>query len=123
MKRRKESVMANNIFKVFLILATLSGSNVVQCQNEFLQSRYSDSSSYYDRYLLDSPYNLCRDPLMHRAEVTATSEASQRTSVDSKLWGGSAWVAENSDFQQALIIDLGLVKNVTGIATQVNLKQ
>ena len=35
------------------------------------------------------------------------------------LWGGSAWTAENSDFQQALIIDLGSVKNVTGIATQV----
>ena len=37
------------------------------------------------------------------------------------LWGGSAWVAENSDFQQALMIDLGSIKNVTGIATQVNL--
>ena len=35
------------------------------------------------------------------------------------LWGGSAWTAENSDFQQALIIDLGDIKNVTGIATQV----
>ena len=26
--------------------------------------------------------------------------------------------AENSDFDQALIVDLGTVKNVTGIATQ-----
>jgi poly(3-hydroxyalkanoate) synthetase len=35
------------------------------------------------------------------------------------LWGGSAWTAENSDFQQALTVDLGSIKNVTGIATQV----
>ena len=34
------------------------------------------------------------------------------------LWGGSAWTAENSDFDQALLVDLGTVKNITGIATQ-----
>lgn len=34
------------------------------------------------------------------------------------LWGGSAWTAERSDYSQALIVDLGTIKNVTGIATQ-----
>ena len=34
--------------------------------------------NYYDRYLLDSPYNLCRDPLMRKGELTATSSAQQR---------------------------------------------
>ena len=86
--------------------------------SEYLQSRYEDSNSYYDRYLLDSPYNLCRDPLMQRANVSATSSASQRSSEMARLWGGSAWTAENSDFQQALVIDMGVIKNVTGIAMQ-----
>ncbi len=94
----------------------LLSASVVRCQ--YLQSTYDSSNTYYDRYLLDSPYNLCRDPLMARANITATSEASQRTSEYSRLWGGSAWTAEHSDFQQALLIDLGSVKNVTGIATQ-----
>ncbi len=51
-------------------------------------------------------------------QVTATSEASQRSAQMATLWGGSAWTAENSDFEQALLIDLGTVKNITGIATQ-----
>ncbi len=85
---------------------------------EFLQSTYENSRTYYDRYLLDSPYNLCRDPLLQHSNISATTEASQRTSVNARLWGGSAWTAENSDFAQALIIDLGIIKNVTGIATQ-----
>ena len=43
----------------------------------FLQNDvYSDN--YYDRYLLDSPYNLCRDPLMRKGEVSAPSSAQQR---------------------------------------------
>lgn len=50
--------------------------------------------------------------------MTATSEASQREANRAFLWDGSAWTAENSDFDQALIVDLGTVKNVTGIATQ-----
>ena len=81
-------------------------------------STYDDSNSYYERYLLDSPYNLCRDPLVARSNISATSEASQRSSEHARLWSGTSWTAENSDFQQALIIDLGEIKNVTGIATQ-----
>ena len=72
------------------------------------------------RYLLDSPYNLCRDPLFAKSNVSATSAAAYRKAVDGRLWSGSSWTAENSDFQQALIFDLGDIKNVTGIATQVN---
>ena len=87
------------------------------CQN-ILRTTYESSSNYYERYLLDSPYNLCRDPLIRGANVTATSEATQRTALMSRLWGGSAWTADNSDLSQALVIDLGLIKNVTGIATQ-----
>ena len=70
------------------------------------------------RYLLDSPYNLCRDPLFRASNVSATSEAAYRKANDARLWSGSSWTAENSDFQQALIFDLGDIKNVTGIATQ-----
>jgi hypothetical protein len=102
------------LFSPFLLLVTII--SFANCQ--YLQSTYDSSNTYYDRYLLDSPYNLCRDPLMARANISATTEASQRTSEYSRLWGGSAWTADNSDFQQALIIDLGQVKNVTGIATQ-----
>ena len=75
------------------------------------------------RYLLDSPYNLCRDPLFAKSNVSATSAAAYRKAVDGRLWSGSSWTAENSDFQQALIFDLGDIKNVTGIATQVRIRQ
>ena len=54
---------------------------------------------------------------MRRSKVTGTSEASQRGAQYAILWGGSAWTAENSDFDQALAIDMGAIKNVTGIAT------
>ena len=36
------------------------------------------SETYYDRYLLDSPYNLCIDPLMRKGQLDATSSAHQR---------------------------------------------
>ena len=85
---------------------------------ELLRNTYRSSDNYYDRYLLDSPYNLCRDPLMRKGHLSSTSSAHQRGPDEAYLWGGSAWTAENSDFQQALIIDLGSIKNVTGIATQ-----
>ena len=32
--------------------------------------------------------------------------------------GGNAWTAKNQDFSQYLVLDLGDVMNVTGIATQ-----
>ena len=81
---------------------------------QYLKSTYENSATYYDRYLLDSPYNLCRDPLMRQSEVTGTSEASQRSAKMAYLWGGSAWTAETSDFDQALLVDLGTIKNITG---------
>ena len=51
-------------------------------------------------------------------QVNATSESSQRSALKAVLWGGSAWTAENSDFDQHLTVDLGTIKNITGIATQ-----
>ena len=108
--------MAN--FNVLLVTVLSCLFDKLTCQGQFLKSTYENSASYYDRYLLDSPYNLCRDPLMRQSVVSATSEASQRSAKMSVLWGGSAWTAENSDFSQALMLDLGTVKNITGIATQ-----
>ncbi len=68
---------------------------------------YQNSDSYYERYMLDSPYNLCRDPLMRRSRVTGTSEAHLRGADLAILWGGSGWTAENSDFDQVkLLTDL-----------------
>ena len=59
--------------------------------SQYLKSSYESQSFYIERYRLDSPYNLCRDPLMRRSNVSATSEASQRTALMATLWGGSAW--------------------------------
>ena len=102
--------------KMTLILMLAYWVGLASCQ--YLTNTYQSSSSYIDRYRLDSPYNLCNSPLMKQSVVTATSEANQRTAQLAVLWGGSAWTAENSDFEQALLVDLGTVKNITGIATQ-----
>ena len=59
-----------------------------------LQSTYDSSNTYYDRYLLDSPYNLCRDPLMARANITATTEASHEWNYFS---GGDCVVRSTSN--------------------------
>jgi len=109
--RRSKMSSVLCLFTVILLSTTKSVSS------QYSQT-YQSSDSYYERYLLDSPYNLCRDPLMRRSKVTGTSEASQRGAQYAILWGGSAWTAENSDFDQALAIDMGAIKNVTGIATQ-----
>jgi len=101
-------------FVCFLIVIILT----FQCAASQYSHTYQNKDTYHERYLLDSPYNLCRDPLIRRSKVSATSEANQRGAIYAILWGGSAWTAENSDFDQALAIDLGMVKNVTGIATQ-----
>jgi len=82
-KNQSSKMLANTIFT----LALCSGL----ASSQYLKSTYESSSSYYDRYLLDSPYNLCRDPLMRQSAVDATSEASQRTAKMAFLWGGSAW--------------------------------
>ncbi len=107
--------MAATVKVILALVAILSPTPI---RSQFLQNTYESSANYYDRYLLDSPYNLCRDPLMRQSNVMATSEASQRSAKEAYLWGGSAWTAENSDFDQALIVDLGTVKNITGIAMQ-----
>jgi hypothetical protein len=81
--------------------------------SQFSQT-YQSSDSYYERYLLDSPYNLCRDPLMRRSKVTGTSEASQRGANYAILWGGSAWTTENSDFDQVPVLRLLFFKGCPG---------
>ena len=66
-----------------------------------LKNIYRDSDSYEQRYLLDSPYNLCREPLVAKANLSATSEMLSRgTAEHAGLWGGAAWTAERSDFSQ-----------------------
>ena len=107
--------MLTSTFLPHFIFTFLSLHKSVQSQ---FQQTYKSKDTYHERYLLDSPYNLCRDPLIRRSKVTATSEANQRGAIYAVLWGGSAWTAENSDFDQALVIDLGFIKNITGIASQ-----
>jgi hypothetical protein len=104
--------------RIVLLLLTATAA----ATTEYLQNTYRDSESYAKRYLLDSPYNLCREPLMKTAGNVSATSVSRRQSgssaLHSSLWGGSAWTADRSDFSQALIVDLGAVRNVTGIATQ-----
>jgi len=71
-----------------------------------------------DRYWIDNPYNLCRQPLYQRSNVSASSELTGRTAQDARLHSGSAWSAKESDFYQYLVFDLGQVMNVTAIVTQ-----
>ena len=109
-----------NIPSVLLSGYSLILSLFLQCTTaEYLQqSSYKDLKTYNDRFLLDSPHNKCREPLVKNSVITATSEVSQRRSKDAILWGGSSWTAHSSDFHQMLTFDLGSTKNVTGIATQ-----
>jgi len=87
--------MMEKLLLVLLLSIRLSSSQYSQT--------YQSSDSYYERYQLDSPYNLCRDPLMRRSKVTGTSEAHLRGADLAILWGGSGWTAENSDFDQVII--------------------
>ena len=89
-------MLVNTIFT----LAFCSGL----ASSQYLKSTYESSSSYYDRYLLDSPYNLCRDPLMRQSAVSATSEASQRTANMAFLWGGSAWTGTYKSLLMLFVI-------------------
>ena len=82
-----------------LVLAVFLSS--VAAQEYLLKNVYRDSDSYEERYLLDSPYNLCREPLVARANLSATSEMLNRGTADhAGLWSGAAWTAERSDFSQ-----------------------
>ena len=60
----------STMLAVVLVLVVVAGvrgqySQYGQTSNQRQQS--------LDRYLLDSPYNLCRQPLFARSNVTATS--------------------------------------------------
>ncbi|XP_018318496.1 neurexin-4 isoform X1 [Agrilus planipennis] len=74
----------------------------------FYTTSRADLYDYYD----------CNNPLMQRAAVNATSWMRDRGPRNAILYGGNAWTAQSSDFDQQLIIDLGHVMNVTRIWTQ-----
>ncbi|XP_043514492.1 neurexin-4 isoform X1 [Frieseomelitta varia] len=67
---------------------------------------------------LTSAYDECNEPLLDRAQLTATTSLSNRGPKNARLNGRSAWTASSSDFGQYLIIDLGQVMNITAVATQ-----
>ncbi|XP_060801715.1 neurexin-4 [Amyelois transitella] len=73
------------------------------------------SSADYARYYYDYE---CNEPLLANAQLTATSSLRERGPDNAKLHGTNAWTASESDFDQHLVIDLGVVKNVTRISTQ-----
>ncbi|XP_011306844.1 neurexin-4 isoform X1 [Fopius arisanus] len=51
-------------------------------------------------------------------KLMATTWMPDRTPADAQLYGEKAWTAQSSDDNQYFMIDLGEVKNITGIATQ-----
>ncbi|XP_073984244.1 neurexin-4 isoform X1 [Rhodnius prolixus] len=63
-------------------------------------------------------YYECNDPLLDRAQLSATSSLPDRGPENARLDEGKAWTASYSGFDQALIVDLGQVMRVTSIATQ-----
>lgn len=69
------------------------------------------SAEFYNEYE-------CNKPLMHRAELKATSSMEERGPENAVLYGENAWSAQENDFDQQLIVDLGQVMNVTRIWTQ-----
>ncbi|CAK1598381.1 unnamed protein product [Parnassius mnemosyne] len=71
----------------------------------------ADSARYYYDYE-------CNEPLLANARLSATSSLRERGPENAKLYGLNAWTASENDFDQQLIIDLGVVKNITRIATQ-----
>ncbi|CAH0552688.1 unnamed protein product [Brassicogethes aeneus] len=69
------------------------------------------SAEFYNEYE-------CNQPLLYKASLKATSSMVERGPENAVLYGGNAWSAQESDFDQQLIIDLGQVMNVTRIWTQ-----
>ncbi|CAH1403187.1 unnamed protein product [Nezara viridula] len=63
-------------------------------------------------------YYECNEPLLENAQLSATSSLRERGPENARLDEGSAWTARDSDFDQALVVDLGEVRKITGIATQ-----
>lgn len=76
----------------------------------------SANAEYYQKDYY-SEYN-CNEPLLEHAKLTATSQLRERGPENARLNAGSAWTAQQSDFEQQLIIDLGTVRNVTRIEIQ-----
>jgi len=99
----------------FCLLLLINWSQNVSAQH---YQTFKSSIAYKERYLAESSYNSCKDPLVKSSKVSATSEVANRGASNAVLWGDSVWTAEKSDFNQALLINLGSEKNVTGIATQ-----
>ncbi|XP_077286493.1 neurexin-4 isoform X2 [Arctopsyche grandis] len=73
------------------------------------------ASDYYNKYYADYE---CNTPLLDRAILKATSSMQDRGPNNTRLDGGNAWTAQENDFDQQLIINLGSVMNITRIATQ-----
>merc|ERR1712038_1079555 len=93
-----------------LLVALLTTSSLVCGQNQRQRSQ--------QRYLLDNPYNLCRQPLFARSNVTASSAWEDRVALDGWLNSGSAWSAKDADLSQYLMFELPQVMNVTTISTK-----
>ncbi|XP_062129013.1 neurexin-4 isoform X1 [Drosophila sulfurigaster albostrigata] len=95
---------------------TLTISSICCCllllgSNNVGVARADSFSDYFSDYE-------CNQPLMERAVLTATSSLTERGPDKARLNAGTSWSAKHSDFDQRLIIDLGLVRNVTHIALQ-----
>lgn len=87
------------------VLALCLGSGMRPANAEYYQK---DSYSEYN----------CNEPLLETAKLSATSQLRERGPENARLNAGSAWTAQQSDFEQQLMIDLGTVRNVTRIEIQ-----
>ena len=106
----------SNVFLVFLVVVakfpgiastaaqTSKGYGGIGGRDKDLQNLLSELS--------------CKEPLIEESKLSATSSADTRGPENAFLWSNSAWTAARLDFDQALVVDLGSEKNVTGIATQ-----
>jgi len=99
--------MAHSLVTILLVTGLAS---LVQGQNQRERSQ--------QRYLLDNPYNLCRQPLFTRSNVTSSSAWDGRAALDGWLNSGSAWSAKDSDLNQYLMFELPQVMNITTISTK-----
>ena len=105
--------MQQLLWLITILITTLKSASAAQHYQTF-----KSSVSYKDRYLTDTNYLSCKEPLVKSSKLTSTSHQESREAENAFLWSNSAWTSEHSDFDQALIVNLGSEKNVTGIATQ-----
>ena len=66
----KSVALTISISSIFFLISISSA--------EIVRDEYYSQNEYYDQHRQDSPYNLCRNPLLRISNVSATSEASQR---------------------------------------------